>query len=74
MRVKFFPLKLGQSDLFIDLRAEKIPAAEKGNEKIAVEIKSFIGRSLMADAESALGEYLIYRKLLLTGRFRCRIK
>src|SRR5215213_739817 len=60
-----YPLKLGQSDLFIDLGAEKILAAEKGNDKIAVEIKSFIGRSLMADAESALGQYLIYRKLLM---------
>jgi hypothetical protein len=56
---------LGKSDLFIDLGAEKILAAEKGNDKIAVEIKSFIGRSLMADAESALGQYLIYRNLLM---------
>mgnify|MGYP002777613310 CR=1 FL=1 len=60
-----YPLKLGRSDLFIDLGAEKIIAAEKGNDKIAVEIKSFIGHSLMSDAESALGQYLIYQKLLL---------
>lgn len=59
-----YPLKLGQKDLFIDLGAEKILAAEKGNDKIAVEIKSFVGRSVINDAENALGQYLIYRKLL----------
>lgn len=60
-----YPLKLGQKDLFIDLGAEKIIAAEKGNDKIAVEIKSFVGRSVINDAENALGQYLIYRKLLM---------
>ncbi len=60
-----YPLKLGKSDLFIDLGAEKILAAEKEGEKIAVEIKSFVGKSLKADAESALGQYLIYRNLLM---------
>ena len=42
-----YPLKLGQKDLFIDLGAEKILAAEKGSDKIAVEIKSFVGRSVI---------------------------
>ncbi|MBS1798128.1 MAG: XisH family protein [Acidobacteria bacterium] len=60
-----YPLKLGQKDLFIDLGAEKILAAEKGSDKIAVEIKSFVGRSVINDAENALGQYLIYRKLLM---------
>jgi len=60
-----YPLKLGQKDLFIDLGAEKVIAAEKGNDKIAVEIKSFVGRSVINDAENALGQYLIYRKLLM---------
>ncbi len=44
--------------------AEKVIAAEKGNDKIAVEIKSFVGRSIINDAENALGQYLIYQKLL----------
>ncbi len=60
-----YPLKLGQKDLFIDLGAEKILAAEKGSDKIAVEIKSFVGRSVINDAENALGQYLIYRNLLM---------
>ncbi len=60
-----YPLKLGKKDLFIDLGAEKILAAEKGNDKIAVDIKSFVGRSVINDTENALGQYLIYRKLLM---------
>lgn len=60
-----YPLKLGRKDLFVDLGAEKILAAEKGTDKIAVEIKSFVGRSVINDAENALGQYLIYRNLLM---------
>lgn len=30
----------------------------------AVEIKSFIGRSLVADSEQALGQFVLYRGLL----------
>ncbi len=41
-----YPLKLGRKDLFIDWGAEKILAAERGNDKTAVEIKSFVGRSV----------------------------
>lgn len=59
-----YPLKLGRSDLFVDLGAEKILAAEKSGKKIAVEIKSFLGRSVITDTENALGQYLIYEKLL----------
>jgi len=32
-------------DLYVDLGAEKMIAAEKNGEKIAIEIKSFIGKS-----------------------------
>jgi len=41
------PLRIqaGGADMEIDLGAEKIIAAERGEEKIAVEIKSFIGTS-----------------------------
>lgn len=37
-----FFMKVGGVDFFIDLGAEKIIAAERDNQKIAVEIKSFI--------------------------------
>ncbi len=44
----------------IDLGAEKLIAAEKGNKKIAVEIKSFLGESVPNEFHTALGQYLDY--------------
>lgn len=55
-----------QSDpkLSIDLGAERTIAAEKGSEKIAVEIKSFIADSQVTELERAVGQYGIYKELL----------
>lgn len=44
----------------VDLAAERIIAAEKGNEKIAVEVKSFLRESLVNEFHQALGQYLDY--------------
>lgn len=57
-------LKIGKKDLFIDLAAEKILMAEKGTEKIAVEIKSFTRPSDMKDLEEAVGQFVVYNHLL----------
>lgn len=46
--------------LQIDLAAENAIAAERGNEKIAVEIKSFIADSDISEFHTALGQYLNY--------------
>jgi hypothetical protein len=59
-----YPLKIGSRDLFIDLGAEQVLAAEKDNQKIAVEIKSFLGKSLIDDAQDALGQLLMYKSML----------
>jgi XisH protein len=48
----------------IDLAAERLMAAERGEEKIAVEIKSFIGTSAISDFHTALGQFLSYRIML----------
>lgn len=58
-------LSIGKKDLFIDLGAEKLIAAEKDHHKIAVEIKSFIGQSQVNDLENALGQYILYHEVLL---------
>jgi XisH protein len=60
------PLKLevGGARLEIDLGAEQVLAAERENEKIAVEIKSFIGDSPLTDYHAALGQFLNYRLAL----------
>lgn len=60
------PLKLtiGSRSLYIDLGADRLLAAEKQQQKIAVEIKSFIGASPINDLENALGQYTIYQDIL----------
>ncbi len=52
-------------DYEIDLGAEKLLEAEKGSEKIAVEIKSFLKTSLVNEFHGVLGQYLVYREGLL---------
>ena len=59
-------IRLGKRKGFIDLGAEMI-GAEKGAEKIAVEIKSFSGVSDVDEFEDALGQFLLY-KLALTKK------
>ncbi len=49
------------TDLFIDLGAEKLIAAEKEGQKIAVEIKTFLGQSAVSDFHLAMGQFTNYR-------------
>lgn len=60
-----FKIKYGGVTTFADLAAEKVVAAERDGEKIAIEIKSFLGASLITEFEKALGQYRLYRRLLL---------
>ncbi len=55
-------INTGSRNLDIDLGAEKIIAAERENEKIAVETKSFIGHSTLHEFYKAVGQYIYYRK------------
>lgn len=59
-----FPLAYGDQNLYVDLGAERMLAAERRGQRIAVEVKSFLGRSAVRDLQLALGQYLIYRKLI----------
>jgi len=54
----------GMRKVYLDLGAEHLVAAERGVDRIAVEIKSFVGASEVADLELALGQYVLYRSLL----------
>jgi hypothetical protein len=54
-------IKVGGVDMQIDLGAEKVIAAEKGDEKIAVEIKSFTGTSNISEFHTAVGQFINYR-------------
>ncbi|MFO0756359.1 MAG: XisH family protein [Byssovorax sp.] len=59
-----YVIPVGLGRVFVDLGAERLLAASRGTERIAVEVKSFLGRSAIADLEQALGQYLLYRPLL----------
>ncbi len=63
-----FPIKFGIRKVFADLGAEKLLAAEKGELKIVVEIKSFLGLSLITELERALGQFIIYKSWLARSK------
>lgn len=54
-------VKFGRIEMQIDLGAEQLIAATKENQKIAVEIKSFLSLSFIADFYNALGQFLSYK-------------
>ncbi len=58
------PVAAGDVGMSIDLGAEKLIAAEKEGQKIAVEIKSFLGKSAIYDFHLAVGQFINYRLAL----------
>lgn len=57
-------IKWGQKDLYIDLGAEELLAAEKAGRQIAIEVKSFVGASEVDDLKNALGAHVLYHDVL----------
>ena len=53
--------KFGNIKFQVDLGAERLVAAERAGEQIAVEIKSFLNPSVITDFYAALGQFLSYR-------------
>jgi hypothetical protein len=53
-------ISFAQVEMFIDLGAERVIAAEKEGQKIAIEVKSFLGSSTISEFYSALGQFLSY--------------
>lgn len=58
-----YHLSWAKRDMFIDLGAEII-AAESADKRIAVEVKSFLGKSEVSELEKALGQFVLYKTLL----------
>jgi hypothetical protein len=52
------------SNLYIDFGAEKLITAQRENQKIAVEVKSFLGASTLSEFHTAIGQCLNYRYAL----------
>jgi XisH protein len=59
-----FPVDYGDVQMQIDLGAERLLAATKDAETIAVEIKSFVNPSSISEFHTAVGQYLNYRRAL----------
>jgi len=59
-----YRIVVGRKNLFVDLGAERLIAADREGKRIAVEVKSFEGQSEIHDLELALGQYLIYLPFL----------
>jgi hypothetical protein len=59
-----YRLDYGEDRFFVDLAAELPLAAERQGRRIAVEIKSFLSRSAVADLQDAIGQYAFYLALL----------
>jgi len=58
-------ISVGGVNLSIDLAAEKLIAAEREGQKIAVEVKSFLERSsAISEFHTALGRFINYQGAL----------
>jgi hypothetical protein len=58
-------ISVGGVNVSIDLGAEKLIAAEREGEKIAVEVKSFLEKSsAISEFHTALGQFINYRGAL----------
>ena len=57
-------IDLDETYVEIDLAAEMVFAAEREREKIAVEVKSFLSKSIISDFHQAIGQYLDYLEAL----------
>ena len=57
-------IRCGGVDIQIDLGIEKVIAAQKEKEKIAVEIKNFVSASKISEFHMALGQFINYRTAL----------
>ena len=57
-------LRWGRKDMYVDLGAKRLIVATRSTEKIAVEVKSFLGDSEMQACRDAVGQFAIYRSVL----------
>ncbi|MFN6465072.1 MAG: XisH family protein [Nostoc sp. DedVER02] len=56
-----YHIDLGFVDFYIDLGAELLLAATKDEQKIAVEIKTFLAPSTISEFHTAIGQFINYR-------------
>jgi hypothetical protein len=60
-----YVISYGDRFLFIDLgMTSRFIGAERSGQRLAVEIKELRGRSVIAELEQAIGQYVLYKLLL----------
>jgi len=60
-----YVISYGERFLFVDLGIERqLIGARLGNYRVAVEVKELRGRSVIAELEQAIGQYMLYKPLL----------
>jgi XisH protein len=59
-----YKIRYGRVNYEVDLAAENVFAAERGIERIAIEVKSFIKESIANEFHAALGQFLNYKLIL----------
>jgi len=57
-------LRWGRKDMYVDLGAKRLIMATRAEEKIAIEVKSFVSASEMEAFRDAIGQYAIYRAVM----------
>ena len=57
-------IQYGGTDFLIDLGAENLLAAEKADQHIAIEVKSFLSKSPVSEFHTALGQFINYEMIL----------
>lgn len=58
-----FQFRFKELKFYGDIQAKRI-VAEKGEQKIVVEVKSFLGVSAITEFHQALGQYRVYKRIL----------
>jgi XisH protein len=59
-----YKIPLSKRTLKADLGAEKVLGAERGSQKIVIEVKSFLRDSFIYDFHEAYGQYMLYRRFI----------
>jgi XisH protein len=59
-----YELQYGGDSLYPDFAAERSIVAARGKRQILVEVKSFVGRSFVADLQAAIGQYTMYQNVI----------
>ena len=60
-----YRISYGVRNAYVDLGAERTLGAERGGERIAVEIKCFLSASDLRDLYDAVGQFFSYRTWLV---------